>query len=258
VGKTELSRTIAREVFLDPKALIQLDMSEFAEHFSLSKLIGSPAGYVGYRDRNQLTDAVKERPHSLVLFDELEKAHPDVLHLLLQILEEGALSDSAGRRVDFRQTMVVMTTNIGAEQFERGHFGFTDGGKAHERDREKQLRKNLEDHFRPEFVNRIDTIAIFQPLEPETLFAIAEKMLKELTERLEKDHLLVRFTPAVPKCLGRAANAKHGARDLRHLVQTRVETPIAERLLREPTRPQALLVKTQKNTIVVDSLSPYA
>ncbi len=231
VGKTELAKALATTVFHDPKALIRIDMSEFGEAFTVSKLLGSPAGYVGYRDANKLTDAVRRRPYSVVLFDELEKAHPDVLNLLLQILDEGQVTDAAGRTVSFRQTIVVMTSNVGLERYLRGPFGFTDAGTRADLD-EQDLRREALAHFRPELVNRIDRVFVFRPLTAEHLEAVVAKEIRGLAVRLEERRVALHASPAAVRRLAEMADQpEKGARAVRALVQEHVEGPAARMLL---------------------------
>ncbi|MEK7665356.1 MAG: ATP-dependent Clp protease ATP-binding subunit [Patescibacteria group bacterium] len=250
VGKTELARAIAREVFEDEQALINLDMSECAEGFSISKLIGSPAGYVGYREGAKLTDRVKQRPYSVVLFDELEKAHPDVTNLLLQILENGTLTDATGRPINFKQTIVVMTSNAGAERFTQEGFGFGRDEKSSPLTLTDELRRTLEERFRPELLNRIDHICLFQPLNETSLTQIADKLLTELTERLRSEKVELIVSATVATLLGARADKRLGARDVRRLLQTEVENRIANEMLKR-SKPRTLLVQTTRGHIVV-------
>ncbi len=249
VGKTELARALATEVFQDPSALVSLDMSEFVEGFSVSKLVGAPAGYVGYREPTKLTDRVKTRPYCLVLFDEIDKAHRDVHNLLLQILETGTLADATGRNVNFKNTIVVMTTNAGADKLERGDIGFNAAGEkptllTHD------LRQELEESFRPELLNRIDHTAVFQPLGNETLALIANKLLNELTARLALERIDLNVTDDLGAHLASKANQKLGARDLRRLIQTDLENAVADFALAH-SRPLSLSAKVSRGTIAV-------
>lgn len=250
VGKTELAKAIASEVFQDNEALVALDMSEFAEGFSVSKLVGAPAGYVGYREPTKLTDKVKQKPHAVILFDEIEKAHKDVHGLLLQILENGTLSDATGRPINFKNTIVVMTSNAGAERFERGEMGFSQpeqrGGFAMNTD----LRRELEESFRPELLNRIDHVCLFQPLTTDTLTLIAEKMLSELVARMEKNAVSIAVQKDVAPLLAHSANQRLGARDIRRLIEQTVETQIADALLGTSKKP-ALDILVLKEKIAV-------
>ncbi|MFA5947064.1 MAG: ATP-dependent Clp protease ATP-binding subunit [Patescibacteria group bacterium] len=227
VGKTEMAKAVAAEVFEDEKALIRLDMSEYAESFSASKLIGSPPGYVGYKEVARLTDAVKARPYSVVLFDELEKAHKDVHHLLLQILDEGTITDATGTAVNFRNTVIIMTSNAGRELFERGSLGFT--GKAI---KEKiDMRTILEDEFKAEFLNRIDRICLFGALTPADMEKIAKRELKELELRLKNRGISLKADAAALTQLAKSVNPKLGARDVRRVIAEAIERPLADKVL---------------------------
>jgi len=228
VGKTELARAISEIFFHDAAAMIRLDMSEYAEGFTSSKLIGAPAGYVGYREGAALSDRVKAKPYSVVLFDELEKAHRDVQNLLLQILEEGELTDATGRKVSFRNTIVVLTSNVGLERFESGGIGFMSGDEERAGALSADVRKELETRFRPELLNRVDLTSLFRPLDREALTAIAEKQLAELGARLNERGIRLTRHAATARAIAAAVNPKFGARDIRRHIQTRVEDKIAD------------------------------
>jgi ATP-dependent Clp protease ATP-binding subunit ClpC len=250
VGKTELAKVLSEAVFHDPKALIRLDMSEYAEAFTASKLVGAPAGYVGYRDQTKLSDLVKQRSTSLVLFDELEKAHPDVQNLLLQILEEGELTDATGRRVHFGNTIVVATSNIGLERFASSGIGFSSGETAQKISLTEDIRRELTERFRPELVNRIDHTVIFQPLNPKALEAIANTHLEETTSRLSARKVRLDVHPAVAGEIVSRANRTAGARDIRRLVQTLIEDVVAE-LLTRPSPPASCVAEVKQKKIIV-------
>ncbi len=254
VGKTELARAIAAEVFQDDSAFIQLDMSEFAEGFSISKLVGAPAGYVGYREPTKLTDRVKQKPYSVILFDELEKAHKDVLNLLLQVLENGTLTDATNRQINFKNTILVMTSNAGTEKFERGEMGFTSAVDRSRIELTAEVRRELEEQFRPELLNRIDHLCVFQPLNRDTLEAISVKMLRELTERLAKESMHVVIDDAVAPKIADMANPRLGARDLRRLIQEQIENQIADAVLGHAIRPK-LSVTAMGDTLVVKKVT---
>ena len=224
VGKTELCRAIARELFGTTDALIRLDMSEFMEKQAVSRLIGAPPGYVGYEEGGKLTEAVRRRPYCLVLLDELEKAHPDVSNVLLQIMEEGCLTDSGGRRVSFRNAVVVMTTNAGAEVISDG-LGFRPEGTSDRR--EQSLRQS----FTPEFLGRLDEVLVFDSLGQETMESIAEKYLEALRGRAKKQGLELQLPRELAAALCGQCRGKGGARQLRSLVQSKVEGPLAGFLL---------------------------
>lgn len=251
VGKTELARAIAEVFFHERKNLVRLDMSEYAEGFTVSKLIGSPAGYVGYKDQSNLTDRVKQRPYSVVLFDELEKAHPDVQNLLLQILEEGELTDATGRAVNFKNTIVVMTTNVGLERFENNGIGFSGSDAQNKTALTQDIRKELEERFRPELINRFETTCLFQPLTSDTLLLIIEKELKELARRLFESHAVeLTVKPGLEKHLVSLLDRKLGARSVRQIVQQNIETKIAERLSKKD-RPNMLILRLHRDGIQV-------
>ncbi|MBI2476993.1 ATP-dependent Clp protease ATP-binding subunit, partial [Candidatus Uhrbacteria bacterium] len=230
-GKSELARQIAKHVFHDERALIRLDMSEFAEAYSVSKLLGSPAGYVGYRESARLTDSVKQRPHSVVLFDEIEKAHADVHHLLLQILQNGELTDATGRSIPFRHAIIVLTSNIGAEQFERGRIGF----EATSAWDTQTVMQTLKDRFRPELLNRLDHVHVFHPLQSDTLKRVAEKELRALQSRLEAQHVAFEWPDAaVEHLLSFIREPLPNARTIKRHVDTLIADLIATHLLRHP------------------------
>lgn len=237
VGKTELARAIAETFFRDPAALIRLDMSEYAEGFTSSKLIGAPAGYVGYREGSTLSDRVKAKPYSVVLFDELEKAHRDVQNLLLQILEEGELTDATGRKVNFRNTIVVLTSNVGLERFESGGIGFASGDDERSRSLASDVRKELESRFRPELLNRVELTSLFRPLDRGALAAIADKQVAELVARLAARGIRLRTTGPVGTSIAKLVEPKYGARDIRRHIQTRIEDPIADLVAKKASVP---------------------
>ena len=230
VGKTELCRALAQEVFGSRDAMIRLDMTEYMEKQSVSRLIGAPPGYVGFEEGGKLTEAVRRRPYSLVLLDELEKAHPEVLGILLQIMEEGVLTDSTGRRVSFRNTIVVMTSNIGGQIRGEG-LGFCAGG------REAEVGEALRQAFSPEFLGRIDQTVHFAPLMPGAMEAIARKYLRQLQDRTAAVGTQLQLPPELPSWLLEKCPGKDGARQLRRLVQTEVEGPLASFLLRCSRKP---------------------
>ncbi len=246
VGKTELARTIARVLFDSEDALIRIDMSEYMERFSVSRLIGAPPGYVGYEEGGQLTERVRRRPYSVVLLDEIEKAHPDVFNLLLQILEDGHLTDSLGRRVDFRNTIIIMTSNIGARQlqeFGKG-IGFAVGTQDELDQRTRSvIQQALKRTFAPEFLNRLDDVILFNPLTREHIAQILDILLEDFKKRLQKRHLQLRLTERMHAFLvDRGYDPKFGARPLRRAIQRYLEDEIAEYLLQHPGLRDALLV----------------
>ena len=235
VGKTELCKALAQALFGDEKAMIRLDMSEYMEKHTVSRLIGSPPGYVGHEEGGQLTEAVRRRPYSVLLFDEIEKAHPDIFNLLLQLLEDGQLTDAQGRRVDFRNTLVIMTSKVGARRVAgEGRVGFTPVGDA-EKTAEAQRTEamgQLKKLFRPELLNRVDEVIVFRPLTREQVELIANKLLEGLAGRVEKLGYSLFVGDGVATQLAAAGfDPVYGARPLRRALQTLVEDPLAERLL---------------------------
>ena len=233
VGKTELAKTLAEFLFGDEQALIALDMSEYMEKHTVSRLVGSPPGYVGYEEGGQLTEAVRRKPFSVVLFDEIEKAHPDVFNTLLQILEEGRLTDSQGRSVDFRNTVLIMTSNLGTQNLRKANLGFTKADEAitYERMKEK-VTDALKDHFRPEFLNRIDEVIVFHELTREEVTRIVDLMIKRLQDQLEAQGIGLELSESAKVLLAlRGYDPTLGARPLRRAIQRLVEDPLSERLL---------------------------
>ncbi|MCH8049649.1 ATP-dependent Clp protease ATP-binding subunit [Patescibacteria group bacterium] len=231
VGKTEMAKTIANSVFKKDASFLRLDMSEYSAPFTVSKLIGAPAGYVGYREQTKFSDHVKQNPHTVILFDEIEKAHPDVHQLLLQILDDGMLSDATGKNINFRHAIIIMTSNIGSERFERGRVGFSRSDIEQRQVIEQDVRKDLEDHFSREFLNRIDNVCIFEPLSQASLEAIARREIIALKQRLKAKGSDITLTKATIQHLVKRAKTKFGARDIQRLVQTEIEQPLVEALL---------------------------
>ncbi len=229
VGKTELCRVLARELYGSKEAMIRLDMTEYMEKHSVARLIGAPPGYVGYEEGGKLTEAVRRRPYSLVLLDELEKAHPDVAGILLQIMEEGVLTDSTGRRVSFRNTIVVMTSNTGGELRGDG-LGFQPSGRG------AKAEEALRQRFSPEFLGRLDKIVCFAPLEEQAVEGITAKYLQQLQERAAAGGMQLQLPEELAKALGKKLG-KGGARNIRRLVQEKVEGPLAVYLLKSAKRP---------------------
>jgi len=235
VGKTELSRTLAAFLFGDQDALIQLDMSEYSERHTASRLFGAPPGYVGYDEGGQLTEKVRRRPFSVVLFDEIEKAHPDIFNTLLQVLEDGRLTDSQGRTVDFKNTVIIMTTNLGTRDISKSlGLGFANSGDEltnYERMKGK-VSDELKSHFRPEFLNRIDDIIVFHQLTKPQIIQIVDLMLKNLDDRLQAKDMGIELTPAAKELLAdRGYDPLLGARPLRRTIQREIEDSLSERIL---------------------------
>ncbi|MEK4387844.1 ATP-dependent Clp protease ATP-binding subunit [Solibacillus sp. FSL W7-1464] len=247
VGKTELARALAEVMFGDEDAMIRVDMSEYMEKHSTSRLVGSPPGYVGFEDGGQLTEKVRRKPYSVVLLDEIEKAHPDVFNILLQVLEDGRLTDSKGRVVDFRNTVVIMTSNVGADALKyRKHVGFSAGVNASkEKDMKSTMLEELKKAFRPEFLNRIDEMIVFHSLEKDHLKEIVSLMANSLTKRLKEQDIELQLTDAaLVKISEEGYDPQYGARPLRRALQKHVEDRLSEELLK------GTLDKTQ--TVVLD------
>ena len=233
VGKTELARALAEYLFDDEQNLVRVDMSEYMEKHAVSRLIGAPPGYVGYDEGGQLTEAVRRRPFRVILFDEIEKAHPDAFNILLQILEDGRLTDGQGRTVDFRNTLVIMTSNLGAPDANGGPVGFTTGAARSQSDR---LRASVQDAlrraFRPEFLNRIDDAIIFDPLTPEQIAEIVDLMLHDLQNRLQEHQVTIVLTPAAKTWLANIGyDSKFGARPLRRAIERHIDNPLARAII---------------------------
>ncbi len=244
VGKTELARALAAFLFDDEDALVRIDMSEYREPHTVSRLFGAPPGYVGYEEGGQLTEAVRRRPYRVVLFDEIEKAHPDVWNALLQILEDGRLTDGQGRVVDFRNTVIIMTSNLGTE-FARqgGALGFVPDNNPQQVADHRKIQEALRKHFRPEFLNRIDEIIIFDPLSLDDVKQIVTLQMKDIASRLQEQGLAVELTEAAREWLARQGyDPQFGARPLRRALQRFVESPLSVRLLKGEFKPGDLVI----------------
>src|SRR5690606_34969541 len=237
VGKTELAKALAEALFGDEDAMIVLDMSEYMERHTVSRLVGSPPGYVGYEEGGQLTEQVRRRPYSVVVFDEIEKAHPEVFNVLLQILEEGRLTEAKGRTVDFRNTVIIMTSNVGAQLLRRdGAMGFRP-----ERDDEAdyvamkdKIMDEVKRTFRPEFLNRIDELIVFHQLNEEHLQEIVQLMLKRVSERLSDFELTIEVDEAArKKIIAEGTDPTFGARPLRRAITRMIEDPLSEHMLQQ-------------------------
>ena len=237
VGKTELAKALAQALFDDEKAMIRIDMSEYMEKYSVSRLIGAAPGYVGYEEGGQLTEAVRRRPYSVVLFDEVEKAHPDVFNILLQVLDDGRITDSQGRTVDFKNTIIILTSNIGAQEILADLEHQEKEGKENEAISEQTrnaVMALLHQHFRPEFLNRLDEIILFKPLTKDNISGIIDLMVKDLNRRLEDRQISISLTPAAKKYIADAAyDPSYGARPLRRYLQKHVETLSAKLILED-------------------------
>ena len=248
VGKTELVKQLADDLFNAPESLIRLDMSEFMEKHSVSRIVGSPPGYVGYDEAGQLTEKIRRKPYSVVLFDEIEKAHPDVLNVLLQILDDGQITDAHGRKVNFENTVIVMTSNAGSDSKSAGAVGF--GGSADDQGRERTM-KALRDFLRPEFLNRVDEIVCFNHLTKENFSGIARIMLDELKTSLSEKGFTFRYDDAlVDYLVDKSYSLTYGARNLRRLIQKELEDPMASRIIDNFEHPITQISATARDGVV--------
>ena len=260
VGKTELAKALAEFMFGDEDALVRLDMSEYREQHAVSRMFGAPPGYVGYEEGGQLTEAVRRRPYRVILFDEIEKAHPEVWNSLLQILDDGRLTDGQGRTVDFRNTVLIMTSNLGTEFVNKGGtLGFLGGGSDEEREAHRKIEKSLKDTFRPEFLNRIDETIMFSPLNMEQMHAIVDLQLKEIQDRLKEHGLEVELTGEARDWLAKVGyDSDFGARPLRRALQKYIESALSIKLLSgEYEEGDTVLVVIEDGTIAFQKGEPY-
>ena len=232
VGKTALAKALARSWFGSEKALLKFDMSEYQEQHTTARLLGAPPGYLGHDEGGQLTEAVRRRPYSVVLFDEIEKAHPDIQNILLQILEDGQLTDAMGRKADFRNTIVLLTSNLGARFLagQNAPLGFAAGSEAVFEKQSAQAIEEAKKWFRPELVGRLDELIVFRPLAEDSLCAIAEKLLGQLEERAAHSGYQLSHTPRVGPALAARARSPYGARELRRQVDRAVEQALADQI----------------------------
>ena len=242
VGKTEVARTLAYELFDDERHMVRIDMSEYMEKFSVSRLIGSPPGYVGYEEGGQLTEAVRRNPYSIVLFDEVEKAHPEVLNLLLQILDDGRVTDSNGRTVDFKNTIIIMTSNLGSEHILDGNTS--------------QVMQDVREHFRPEFINRIDEVIIFNPLSKAAIKDILDKIIQEIEVRLKDINIKINLTGnAKQQLIDDGYDINYGARPLKRLVSRTIETMLSKLIISGEIKPNdTVTIDYQNNNYKVTSI----
>ena len=243
VGKTELAKTLAASLFDDENNMVRIDMSEYMEKYSVSRLIGAPPGYVGYEEGGQLTEAVRRKPYSVVLFDEIEKAHPDVFNVLLQVLDDGRITDSQGRMVDFKNTILILTSNIGSSYL---LDGITEDGSI-SKDAQDMAMSDLRASFRPEFLNRLDEIVMFKPLTKDNISGIINILMEELNKRLADKEIKVQLTDAAVKLVAdEAYEPSFGARPLKRYLQKNVETLMAREILGDKVR--------AGDTIIIDNL----
>ncbi len=258
VGKTELAKVIAEEIFEDKNALVRIDMSEFNESFQVSKLIGAPAGYVGYKDGGKLTEAVRRKPYSVVLFDEVEKAHPDVFNLLLQVLDDGHLTDAIGKKVNFKNTIIIMTTNVGVNELNRvASLGFRENANDEQTDQyfeeiKDSLLKSLRKQFRPEFLNRLDKIIFFKPLTRKNIGRIVELQLKELEKRIADQNLSLKPSQSLIRhIIDKAYQPDEGARAIRRIIQEEIENMLAETIITGKLVPGSKISLDVKNKNII-------
>ena len=241
VGKTELAKALAERLFDDENNIVRIDMSEYMEKHSVSRLIGAPPGYVGYDEGGQLTEAVRRKPYSVVLFDEVEKAHPDVFNVLLQVLDDGRITDSTGKTVDFKNTIIILTSNIGSQYLLDG----IDETGSITPEAEAMVRNDLRGHFRPEFLNRLDEIILFKPLTKENIAGIIDLMIQDLNKRIGDKELKIELTDSAKQfVVDRGYDPVYGARPLKRYLQKHVETLAAKIILGDEVR--------AGNTIVID------
>ena len=235
VGKTELCKALAEAMFGDENSIIRFDMSEYMEKHTVSKFVGSPPGYVGYDEGGQLTEKVRRKPYSVVLFDEIEKAHPDVFNMLLQILEDGQLTDSQGRKIDFKNTVIIMTSNVGARLIteRQTNLGFTVSTQGADFNKLKEVvMGELKNTFKPEFLNRVDDIIVFNKLSDKDIKEIAKRMLKNLSSRVNSLGISINFTDNAIEAISKAGfDETYGARPLRRAIQSKIEDKLSEKML---------------------------
>jgi ATP-dependent Clp protease ATP-binding subunit ClpB len=251
VGKTELAKALAEFLFDDERNLVRIDMSEYMERHTVSRLIGAPPGYVGYEEGGQLTEAVRRRPYSVILFDEIEKAHPEVFNVLLQLLDDGRLTDGQGRTVDFRNTIVIMTSNIGSVLFQEMNEFNRDEIR-------EQILQALRAHFRPEFLNRIDEIVIFNPLDIFQIKRIVDLQLRQVQKRLDERKIKLELTEeAKVELASRGFDPQYGARPLRRTIERDILNPLAQKLLaREFTEGDTIRVDYRDGQFVFERAVP--
>lgn len=257
VGKTETAKVIAKSVFGSDDSLIRIDMSEYSESFQASKLIGAPAGYVGYKDGGKLTESVRRKPYSVVLFDEVEKAHPEIFNLLLQVLEDGHLTDAAGKKINFKNTIIILTSNVGLSLLNQGVIGFESEEKESQLGYEslkQQVLKELEKKFKPEFLNRIDKISVFKPLDKSSIRKIVELQIAELKERLHDQGIEMELSKtAIDLLTNKSFTPEKGAREVRRVIQEYVENPLADKMLKNDVRKgESIKVKTKQKEVVLE------
>jgi ATP-dependent Clp protease ATP-binding subunit ClpC len=253
VGKTLLAKLLAKHMFGGEDALIQVDMSEYMEKFAVSRMTGSPPGYVGHEEGGQLTEQVRQRPYSVILFDEVEKAHPDVMNLLLQVLEEGKLTDSMGRKVDFKNTIIIMTSNLGSDLIRKSTevgFGATDG-MPDNKGMQLKIDAAVKKHFKPEFINRLDNTVIFETLNKESLLKVVDLEFNKLKKRVDNEHIKIDLTDEAKSYLAdKGYQPEMGARPLRRIIQQEIEDPLAEKLLLNQGSEKTYVISADKDKLI--------
>ena len=256
VGKTELARVLSQQLFNDKDAMIKVDMSEFMEKHNVSRLVGAPAGYVGYEDAGQLTEKVRRKPYCMILFDEIEKAHPDVFNMLLQVLEDGTLTDAKGKKVDFTNTIIIMTSNVGAKVLaQEAEIGFSTDTPKQQQELEAiheqmsaKVMKELKKQFKPEFLNRVDHVVVFKALSKIDTEKIAELQLMELKSRLEAKEIQLKFKPNVKSLLvDKGYDIENGARPMKRAIQRLIEDKLASEIVLEMIKPGDTVEISAKN-----------
>ena len=254
VGKTQSVKSLAKYLFSNDNALIRIDMSEFTERFSLSRLIGSPPGYVGYDEGGELTEKVRRNPYSVVLFDEIEKGHPDIYNILLQVFDEGILTDALGRKIDFKNTILIMTSNIGTKNLDNHSFGFYEDNRQKDYNKiEKNILKSVEGIFSPELLNRLDEIIVFNSLKKIDIYEIIDLQLIDIIKNLSELDIKIRiYKSAKNLILKKGYSIKYGVRFLRRTIQNMIENPISEILLKnEVPKGETIVVKSIKDELKI-------
>ena len=249
IGKTELVKVLANDLFKQPEALIRLDMSEFMEKHSVSRIIGAPPGYVGYDEAGQLTEKIRRRPYSVILFDEIEKAHPDVLNILLQVLDDGIITDAQGRQVNFENTVIIMTTNAGSEA-STSISGFSNDREAQSKER---VEKALSSFLRPEFINRIDEIIVFRHLDKSDFASIAGIMMDKLSAHLAEKGITLTYKKSVLQFIAEGSySEKFGARNMNRFIERNIEDKISEMLIEKDNMVVGISLSVKKDNLVID------
>lgn len=255
VGKTELAKSLAEFLFDDENSIVRVDMSEYRESYSMARLIGAPPGYVGYDEAGQLTESVRRNPYSVILFDEVEKAHPDIFNVLLQVLDDGRLTDGQGRTVDFTNTIIIMTSNLGSDFVSKESIGFMNNSDKKIEEQHNNVSESLKSHFRPEFLNRIDEIIIFESLTKQNLLLIVDKVLDDLSEKLKSKNLQIKINKKVKEFIASKGFDKYyGARPLRRLLQKEVENKISKMIIsKEIKNGDVLKLTLRENEIIINT-----